>query len=453
MKTRQIIRLANAKSKRTVRKHLNADNLLKVVRKDFAKVTDPRAGNSKISLEDALMSGLAMFQLKDPSLLAFDKRRKEAPENLHSIFGIANIPCDSQMRTILDPIGASSLRAPFRSLFRELQRGKNFEKMAFIDGYYLLSGDGTGFYSSESVGAPYCLGKKTKNGNTVHYLQMYAAAFVNPDRKEVVPVFPEMITKHDGSNKNDCERNAAHRFFEEFRREHPHLKVIVVEDALASNGPHIRDLTRLNLRYILGAKPGDHKFLFQQMLLAEQENMVTEIECFDPKDRKKVHFFKYANQLPLNKSNPDILVNVLEYWEVSKGGKLRKFSWITDLEISEENVFSLMLAARARWKIENETFNTLKNGGYNLGHNYGLGKKNLSAVFTTLMMLAFLIDQVQQMSCWLFQEAFQKAETKRFLWEQIRGIFYLLPIDRMETIHRIIVHGLGEAELMEICKT
>ena len=105
-----------------------------------------------------------------------------------------------------------------------------------------------------------------------------------------------------------------------------------------------------------------------------------------------------------------------------------------------------MRAARARWRIENETFNTLKNGGYNLGHNYGLGKKNLSAVFTILMMLAFLVDQVQQMSCWLFQKAVEKYGAKYRLWERIRSYFNILSADSMETILRAIVFGIGKGE-------
>jgi uncharacterized membrane-anchored protein YhcB (DUF1043 family) len=137
--------------KRTVRKHLNADALLELVRRDFQQVPDHRASNAKISLADALMSALAMFQLKDASLLDFDNRRKEEPENLHTMFGIKDIPCDSQMRTILDRVELSHLRDPFRSVFHQLQRGKDFEKLSFYDGHYLLSGDGTGFYSSEKV--------------------------------------------------------------------------------------------------------------------------------------------------------------------------------------------------------------------------------------------------------------------------------------------------------------
>lgn len=456
MKSRKIYRIEAVrqpvgKTKRTVRKQLNADALIQLMREDFQKIPDHRAGNAKISLDDALMSALAMFQLKDPSLLAFDKRRREEPENLHTIWGITDIPCDSQMRDILDPLELFSLRAPFRSAFRQLQRGKDFEKMAFLDGHYLLSGDGTGFYSSEKVSSDYCMGKKNNNGNTLYYQQMYAAAFVHPDHKEVIPVFPEMITRKDGAKKNDSERNAARRFYEQFRREHPLLQVIVVEDGLSSNGPHVRDLEKLDLHFILGAKPGDHQFLFDRMDEAVELGQATEFQYTDADEPEKIHYFRFVNQVPLNQSHQDLLVNFLEYWQVDKHGKTTKFSWVTDLPITRENAVDIMRAGRARWKIENETFNTLKNQGYNLGHNYGLGEKNLSAVFAILMMLAFLLDQIQQMSCWLFQEAWKKSETKRYLWESIRAFFYNYRVDSMETILRAIAHGFERRELKECC--
>ncbi len=450
--TSDSIRLAST-CKRKVRKHLNADSLFSAIREDFQKIHDRRGANSTISLDDALMSGLAVFQLKHPSLLAFDKQRKTAPQNLHSMFGITNIPCDSQMRAILDSLSLSSLRAPFRTVFRQIQRGKDFEKMAYLDGHYLLSGDGTGYYSSAKVSSPYCLSKKSRNGQTLYYQQMYAASFVRPGCKIVIPTFPEMITKQDGSSKNDCERNAAKRFYTKFRNEHPHLKVIVLEDGLASNAPHIRDLERLKLSYILGAKPGDHKALFAELEQAVKSERATEFSMIDPDDHKTGHFFKFANQIPLNKSNPDLLVNVLEYTQIDKNEKITTFSWVTDIEITDANVFRLMRAARARWKVENETFNTLKNQDYNLGHNYGLGKKNLSGVFTILMMLAFLIDQAQQLGCWLFQEALAKEESKRSLWEAIRAFFRNYKVDSMETILRAIAHGIDGPALKEVCRT
>lgn len=430
---------------RKVRKHLNADSLIAAIRRDFKKNPDSRGANSKISLDDALMSAFAMFHLKDQSLLAFDNRRREEDENLRCVYHLGNIPCDSQMRTILDPLPLSALRDPFLSVFRQIQRGKDFEQMAYYDGHYLLSGDGTGFYCSEKVSSPYCMRKKSRNGKTLYHQQMYAASFVKPGSKVVIPVFPEMITKNDGPNKNDCERNAAKRFYNYFRREHPHLKVIVVEDALSSNGPHITELKKHNLRFILGAKPGDHKSLFSELRQAADEGRASEVEFLDLENRTIGHFFRYLNNIPLNKSKPDLLVNVLEYHQVDKNEKITRFSWVTDIEITDDNVYQLMRGGRARWKIENETFNTLKNQGYNLGHNYGLGKKNLSGIFTIMMMLAFLVDQAQQLSCWLFQAALVKGRIKRTLWELIRSTMQLFEVDSMERVLRIIVFGSKEA--------
>ena len=73
--------------------------------------------------------------------------------------------------------------------------------------------------------------------------------------------------------------------------------------------------------------------------------------------------------------------------------------------LTPDNVDVIMRGGRARWKIENETFNTLKNQGYHLEHNYGHGEQNLSVVFAMLMMLAFLVDQTQQLCCPVFQAA------------------------------------------------
>ncbi len=125
---------------------------------------------------------------------------------------------------------------------------------------------------------------------------------------------------------------------------------------------------------------------------------------------------------------------------------------MTDIETTDENVYSLMRAGRARRKIENETFNTLKNQDYNPGRNYRLGKKNLSGIFTILMMLAFLINQAQQLSCWLFLEVLAKEESKRPLWEAIRTFFHNYQFDLMGTILRAIANGIDGPALKEVCR-
>ena len=171
---------------------------------------------------------------------------------------------------------------------------------------------------------------------------------------------------------------------------------------------------------------------FQRVLTPRLEKgEATEHDIEDPKDPRIHHFFRFVNGIPLNASNQDLLVNVLEYWEQGRGGT-QHFCWITDFMITKENAYSIMRGGRARWKVENETFNTLKNQGYHCEHNFGLGQKNLSLVFLMLMFLAFLADQVQQLACPLFQAAWKVSSTKRELWENMRSIFRYAPVESME---------------------
>jgi hypothetical protein len=305
-----------------MRATLNFDALAAIIGKDMQQVPDHRAANASIPLEDVLMSGFAMFSLKDPSLLVFDQRRHEQPESLHGVFGVGVIPSDTQMRTILDEVLPTSLRRPFRSVFHQLQRGKVLNKMKCFGDYLLLAIDGTGIYSSENIGADYCLTKEKRNGTLEYHLQMVTGAFVSPDCKEVLPLCPEPIRRQDGSTKNDCERNATKRLLADFRREHPHLKVIVTEDGLSSNAPHIKDLMTHDLRYILSAKPGDHAFLFSQVNEASERGEVTDLVLPDSTKANIIHCFRFINSVPLNKASQDELrVNFLEYWEVETSGE------------------------------------------------------------------------------------------------------------------------------------
>jgi len=433
---REIIR----NDKITLRKHLNADALFTTMRTGFGKIPDHRPGEVTISLADALMSGFAMFSLKDPSLLAFDERR-HAPQNLLTIYGMGNIPCDTTMREILDGVDPNNLRPLFKDAFRALQRGKVLEKMRFMDVGYLLNLDGTGYFSSKTLHSDACLQRVSKTGQVTYHLQTVGAALVHPDYKEAIVLCPEPIRKQDGQSKNDCERNAIRRLLGKLHQDHPHMEFIINEDSLSSNAPHIDDLEEYNFHYILGVKEGDHKFLFQHVAQAVEQGEAVELTIEDEKNTAITHSFRIVYRAPLNKSHQNKLVTFVEYWELnSKTGKKQHFSWITDLEVTEKNVCQFMRGARARWKIENETFNTLKNQGYQFGHNFGLGKQHLSEVFVLLMMLAFLVDQIQQLCCPLFQAACKKWKTKRSLWEKVRSKFHEFHIGTMEELYRSLLN-------------
>lgn len=424
-----------------IRKHLSADALFDVVRSDFAKIPDPRYADVDISLTDTLMSAFAMFSLKAPSLLAFDKERAEG--NLHTIYGIQRVPCDTYMRERLDPLSPKWLRPVFKSVFRQLQRGKALEEMVFLDGHYLLALDGTGYFSSPTIHCASCLHTVHRNGAVTYAHQLLGAALIHPDVRAVIPLMPEPIGQDDGMDKNDCERNAAKRFVIQLRQDHPHLKFIVTEDSLSSNAPHIETLQHHDLRYILGVKEGDHAFLFQQIHAAEHAGRVTYYERHD-RAVGVIHRFRFVNDVPLNASHIDVRVNFIEYWEIG-ATKVQHFSWVTDLRVSKRNVFHLMRGGRARWKIENETFNTLKNQGYNFEHNYGHGAQHLSVVFAMLMMLAFLVDQTQQLCCALFQAVWAKLGSKRLLWERMRALFYAYALASMGQLFEALLYGFKKS--------
>src|SRR5499426_155633 len=261
------------------RKHLSADALFGLVRNGFAHIPDYRLSETDIALADALMAAFAMFSLKAPSLLAFDKERVEG--NLHTIYGIQRVPCYTYMREILDPVSPKWLRPIFKSVFRQLQRGKALEAMTFLDGHYLLALDGTEYFSSKTIHCASCLQRIHRNGAVTYAHQLLGAAIIHPDQRAVIPLMPEPIVNCDGTAKNDCERNAAKRFVAKLRQDHPHLKFIITEDSLSSNAPHIATLQAYDLRYILGVKEGDHSYLFQQIKVAEQAGRVTSYERHD----------------------------------------------------------------------------------------------------------------------------------------------------------------------------
>jgi hypothetical protein len=183
--------------------------------------------------------------------------------------------------------------------------------------------------------------------------------------------------------------------------------------------------------------------LFQQIKVAEQAGRVTSYERHD-RAAEVLHRFRFVNDLPLNASHVDVRVNCIEYWEIGKD-KIQHFSWVTDLRVSTRNVFHLMRGGRARWKIENETFTTLKNQGYNFAHNYGHGTQNLSVVFATVMMLAFLVDQTQQLCCAVFQAVWTKLGSKRLLWERMRALFYAYALTSMGQLFEALLYGFKRA--------
>ena len=435
--------------------HLSARGFIEKVRHVFKHVDEPVKGGQgqakEISIVDCLTSALAIFKLKFPSLLQFEdaKEEKHIKQNLKSLFSIDHVPCDTYVRERLDEVNPRDLRPAFTSIFSALQRGKELEKFVFLDGKYLLLNDGTGYFSSKKIHCKNCCEKHhKKDGSVSYYHQMLGAVIAHPDFKEVIPICPEPIMKEDGAAKNDCERNATERLLRDFRREHPHLPVILVEDALSSNGPHLNLLRELGISHITVVKPDGNKALFDWVEGFDwgkdlKKRVGSQGEFSFQDNQENIHRFRWVNNAPLNDSHRDLEVNFLEYTELDKEDNVLYYNtWITDTLITQANSYTIARGGRARWHIENETFNTLKNQGYHFEHNFGHGYKHLSTVFAMLMMLAFLIDQAEQLSCGLFQAALSKVKSKKSrLWSRVRGFFEYHIVTSWEALYRAIMQG------------
>ena len=425
------------------RRHLHFDALIQRLRKRFEALPEQRRCPS-FPLADTLMAGLAVFALKDPSLLAFCGRALD--HNLHAVFGLQRIPSDTQLREILDDVPPTRLRPVFKDVFRQLQRGKILEDYVFLEGGYLVALDGVEYFCSKKVHCEHCMTRTHKNGTVSYYHQMLGAVLVHPDFSEVIPLMPEPIGRQDGQAKNDCERNAAGRWLKQFRQDHPHLSIIVTEDALGSNAPHIRDLQKYHVHFILGVKEGDHQHLFEQFeqrVEADQVGAVHEQDAASGASKS----WMFVNGLSINESNQEVIVNLLVYVERDAAGVVHTWAWVTDLTLTIANVQAVARGGRTRWRIENETYNTLKNQGYHFEHNYGHGYQHLAEVFALLMMLAFLIDQVQQKCNPLFQKAWQKKGSKCGLWEAMRHLFASFEVASMAEIYQGIAFGFKRPTL------
>jgi hypothetical protein len=399
---------------------LSAESLIKTVSICSKNILDETTRNKpQISLHDNILSAIAIFKLKYPSLLQFDNDRQDPAHahNLKTLFHVDQAPSDTALRERLDLLEPHKLRKIFSTLFSVAQRNKVLEDYYYLSEGYLCSIDGTGCFHSETVHCENCCEKKHRDGSTSYYHQMLCGVIVHPNRSHVIPLCPEPILKQDGSTKNDCERNASKRFLTDLKREHPHLKLVILEDSLASNAPHIRLIEELGYQYIIGAKPGDHKWLFDWVGACSKE--VVELT----ESNRNQHRLEFVNNVPLNESNEDVRVNFLEHWESRPNGKVIHHTWVSNILLTKDNVFKVMEGGRTRWKVENETLNTLKTQGYHFEHNFGHGEKNLSTVFSFIMMIAFLIDELGFIGCHLMQQTRETLLGKKRMWQKIRSAF------------------------------
>lgn len=380
-----------------------------------------------MAIEEFYLSAFALFFLQDPSLLEFQRRFEQQIQsnNLRTVFAIEEIPSDTHLRDVLDEQPATFLHGVFSEYLRRLQRSKQLQRYQFLEQGYLVTLDGSEYFSSENVHCQQCLQRHKSDGRVEYYHQILQPALVHPDLRQVLPLAPQFIRRQDGATKQDCETNAAKRVLQQLRREHPQLKAVVVGDSLYSTMPMIAKLNRHRFSFLLVAKPDDHKSLFQDIEGLRRGARLETLVRPQPKGKRFV--YEYVNQIALGADPKSPLVNFVQLCIFNSKGELTyRCSWVTDIELDAQNVEKVVRAARARWKIENEGFNTLKNQGYHLEHNFGHGSQHLSETLFLLNLLAYFVHQIQELVDQVYQLARAGFSSRMEFWNVMRGSFRML---------------------------
>lgn len=413
---------------------LTFDRLMLSLSREFDLIPDHRRANTSYPLADVLRSAFAMFSLKSPSLLSFREQTRQERRNLRAIYHIKAIPGDTQMRAALDPVAPAPLRALFATLFATLQEAGVVKEYQYWQRHVIVAIDGVAHFASTTVHCPHCTTRTRRDGTTSYHHAGLAAVLLHPAHEEVFPLDFEPCLNHDGAQKNDCERTAAKRLCTALHERYPALPILLVEDALYANAPHLRQINGYGWRYVLNVKPDSHPSLVKQFAGREASGQVSQLRRTDADGVR--HDFAWTSGLCLCESAVDVRVNYLRYQQTDHKGLVTRWTWITNLPLQARTVERVMRAGRSRWQIENETFNTLKNQGYHFEHNYGHGTQNLATILAVLMFLAFTVDQIQQ-RCWeLFRRVRAGLRTKVKLWESLRSLFKVLLFRTMEALYR-----------------
>lgn len=412
---------------------LTFEAIVELLRSNFKTVTDardPRRVSYQVS--DQMMTAFAVFFFQHSSLLEFQERlqQKKGRNNLATMFGVREVSSSTQLRENLDAVEAEAVRRLLPVFFEKIRRAgwatqfqSEVSRGADAGSYYVVAVDGTQYFDSTAIGCHNCLEREDKQGVVHHWHLAVAATIVRAGSHRVWPLDAEVAAPQDGSEKQDCESAAAKRLLQRVRREHPHLAVIVTGDDLHSHVPLVELCEALRMKYVLVCKPTSHEETFEWV---EDLERMKESEwvrwSVGPACQRQNYEARIVRAVPL-RADDAVYTTLIEVWQRNKAGELVYHnSWVTNLEVTKENVAEIVSIGRAKWKIENEQFNVQKNGGYHLEHNFGHGQPNLSAVFYYLNVLAYVSHIIMSMGCSLFRQVQSRASSRKSLWHDIKTL-------------------------------
>jgi hypothetical protein len=367
--------------------------LLDSFRSVAARFTDKRSGERKPRYEmaDLFMAAFSPFFMQSPSFLSYQRNLEKGhtTNNCAALFGMEKIPSDNHIRDMLDEVSPQELQPCFDDCLQELREHGGLASFAVLGDRTAIALDGTEYFNSEKIDCPCCQHRTHGNGKTEYYHAMLCATLVAPGHDQAFPLMPEFITPQDGHDKQDCERAAAKRWLAAHHDRARDLRPVYLGDAMFACQSLCKTITGLGADFLFTCKPGSHKSLYALVdgMQRQKREIKTPARGKRPATTTR---YEWITGLPLCQGDDALRVNWGRISIIAPDGTVRyKHDFITSLPIAKDNIVEIAACSRARWKIENETFNVLKNNGYHLEHNFGHGQKNLAMIFAATNLLAF----------------------------------------------------------------
>jgi len=387
--------------------------------------------NTKYQVEDAVVAAFSVFFTQSPSFLDHQRLMKsnKGKDNAESLFSIEVIPCDNQIRTLLDPVPATTIFMTFQKVYEWLEQKGVLKKFLYLGGEILVALDGTEYFSSKKINCPHCNCRNHRNGTTTYFHGCVTPIVVSPNQKQVINLEPEFIKKQDGYQKQDCENAAVKRWLNKNHQNKYGYPVTLLGDDLYSRQPICELALKQGYNFIFVCLETSHKTLDEWLEFLEKNGEVITVEKKQWSGRKNlIYRYRYASRVPLKDEDSSLEVNWCEVTVINEKTQkiIYKNNWITNHKITENNVEEIVKAGRSRWKVENEGNNVLKNHGYNLEHNFGHGENHLCEFLLSLNLLSFLFHTVLDLVNYTYQKIRELLVTRTSFFNDIRTLLKFL---------------------------
>ena len=426
------------------------DQLIERWRTVAAGLPDRRTGdNMQYEMADIALSAFAVFFTQCPSFLSFQQNMEKVRgrNNARSLFQVEHIPTDNHIRQTLDPIEAHHLFSLFDELHQAFNQSGLLEAMRAVGGTRLIALDGTWYFSSQSknIHCPNCCSIRHAEGQVTRFHSAITPVIVSPGHAQVVPLRPEFMVPQDGQVKQDCEINAAKRWLAAQAERYSSGNDTLLGDDLYAHQPFCRQVLRHGFHFILTCKPASHSHLSRwvQALEPGHDLHVLKGRVKGKTNRWEHHQYRWANGVPLTEGQDALKVNWCELTvRDGQGTVLYRNRFITDWNLSAENVAGLVSAGRARWKIENENNNVLKTRGYHLEHNFGHGKKHLASLLMTMNLLAFAFHTLLELTDQSYQLIRQAVGARRKFFQHLEALTTYVAFDNWRRLMDFMMRAL-----------